>query len=101
MEIPENEKAKENPTDARIRRQNDAVATIAATALGPIFLKIGDALGLVYGAGAIAYFLVCILVVPLLTLAAGRLKYLAWQLAVVSLSLTTLGDSLRLGVMPW
>ena len=96
----ENDKGKGDPTETRIRRQNSVIATIAALALGPVFLTIGYFRGLVFAAGPLAYFLVCIVIVPFLTFAAGRLKFLAWQLAIISLTLSVVGDDLRLGIMP-
>jgi hypothetical protein len=68
---------------------------IGAIALGPVFLKIGDAIGLAFGAAAIAYFLVGIVIVPLLTFAASRLRFLLWQLAVLSLTVSVIQDNLR------
>jgi len=71
-------------------------AIVLAIAIGPAFLGIGYATGLVFRAAAGAYILCCVVVVPLLTVAGGRLKFLVWQLAIVSLSLTVVEDNLRL-----
>ena len=78
----------------------DWMSVVAAIAIGPVFLSIGYATpGLIFGAAAAAYFLGCAIVVPLLTLVAGRLKFLTWQLAIVSCTFTVIGDNLRLGSM--
>ena len=78
----------------------DWMSVVAAIAIGPVFLSIGYATpGLIFGAAAAAYFLGCAIVVPLLTLVAGRLKFSTWQLAIVSFTFTVIGDNLRLGSM--
>jgi hypothetical protein len=72
----------------------------AAIAIGPAFLLIGYQIpGLIYGAAAGAYILLCAIIVPLLTLAAGRLKFLVWQLAIVSTMSAVIGDDLRLNAV--
>jgi hypothetical protein len=74
----------------------ERASLVAAVAAGPVFLGIGYQLpGLMFRAAAGAFVLFGVIVVPLLTLAAGRLKFLAWQVAVVSNSLTVIADNLR------
>ena len=76
------------------------ISFAAAIALGPTFLLIGYQIhGLVFGAAAGAGIIVCAVVVPLLTIAAGRIKFLAWQVAIVSLTLAVLWDNLRLNAI--
>jgi hypothetical protein len=80
-------------------RQREWIALAAAVSLGPLFLLIGYQLGLVFGAAGAAYFLVCILFVPLFVIAAGRRKVLVWQVAILSLTLTNIADSIRLNAI--
>ena len=68
-----------------------------AIVTGPAFVQIGYAIpGLVFGASAAFYFASCVIVVPLVTLVASRWRFLAWQLAIVSLSMTILVHNIRL-----
>lgn len=67
-------------------------AVFASIAFGPVFLKVGYALHLVFGAGGIFYLICSIIVVPLLTLAAGRWKFVAWQAAIISVTVTVIYD---------
>ena len=85
------------PGDKRLR---EWITLSAAIAIGPASLLIGYQIpGLVFGAAAGASIFVCAIVVPLLTLAAGRLKFLAWQLAIISTVLAAIGDNLRLNAI--
>lgn len=71
-----------------------------AIALGPLFLRAGYAIpGVVFGAAGGAYILCCLFVVPLLILGAGRLKFVIWQLATLSLSVAVIADNLRLNAI--
>lgn len=86
-----------SPTGDHLR---EWISLIAAVAIGPTFLLIGYHVpGLIFGAAAGAYILLCATVVPLLTLAAGRLKFLAWQIAIISIVLAVIGDNLRLNAI--
>lgn len=70
---------------------------VAAACIGPAFLLVGYHIpGLIFGAAAGADFLLCALVVPLLVLAAGRMKFVTWQLAIISITLAVIGDNVRL-----
>jgi hypothetical protein len=81
-------------------RLREWISLIVAVVIGPAFLLIGYRVpGLIFGAAAGAYILVCATVVPLLTLAAGRLKFLAWQIAIISIVLAVIGDNLRLNAI--
>jgi len=80
-------------------RLREWVSVAAASAIGPVFVIVGYSTGLVFDAGAVALVLLCVLIVPVLTLAAGRLKFLAWQLAIVSIVLAAVGDNLRLNAI--
>lgn len=72
------------------------ISFVAAIAIGPAFLLIGYQVpSLIFGAAAGASILLCAIVVPLLTFAAGRLKFIAWQLAIISIVLAVIGDNLR------
>jgi len=81
------------PLDQRVR---EWLIAAGAVAIGPIFLGVGYAANLMFGLAAAAFLWVCAVVVPLLTYASGRLKFLVWQLAVLSLVLSDVGDNLRL-----
>jgi hypothetical protein len=73
---------------------------VAAIAIGPAFLLLGRHIpGLIFGAAASANILLCAIVVPLLTAAAGRFKFLAWQVAIISIALAVVGDNLRLNAI--
>jgi hypothetical protein len=67
----------------------------AAAAVGPVFLKLGDWAGPVFGAAGAAVILVWIVIVPLLVLAGGRFPFLVWQVAVLSIALTTILSGLE------
>lgn len=82
------------------QRLREWIVLVAAVAIGPAFLLIGYQIpGLVFGAAAAADVLLCAIVVPLLTLAAGRLKFLVWQLAIISIVLAVIGDNLRVNAI--
>jgi hypothetical protein len=83
------------PLNPRLR---EWLSVLAAIAIGPVFLVLGYSANLMFGLAAAAYFWVCAVVVPLLTYAAGRLKFVVWQLAVVDLALSTVADDLRVGM---
>ncbi|MBZ5722492.1 MAG: hypothetical protein LAO03_19295 [Acidobacteriia bacterium] len=84
----------------RGERLREWISLVAAVAIGPASLLIGYKIpGLIFGAAAGAGILLYALVVPLLTLAAGRLKFLAWQLAIISVVLAVIGDNLRLNAI--
>ncbi len=71
-----------------------------AVALGPLCIAVGyHVRGLVLGAAAGAWILVCAVVVPALVLAARRFKFLVWQVALISITVSVLGDALRLNAM--
>jgi hypothetical protein len=81
-------------------QSRDLISLVAALAIGPLSL-VGYAIpGLIFGAAAAFYFLYCAVVPPLVILIADRLKFLVWQLAIASLTLTVVGDNLRQGRMP-
>ncbi len=64
-------------------------------ALGPVFLEAAYAIpGLIFGAAAGFYVLVCLLVVPLIVLLAGRLKFVVWQLSIFSIIVAVILDDL-------
>jgi hypothetical protein len=83
-------------THAISRRSREWLSLAGALALGPLFIVVGYSLGLVFAPASYYFFACCLLIVPLLTIAAGRYKFLAWQLAVLSLALAVAGDNLRL-----
>lgn len=72
------------------------LSLVAGIAIGPVFLLLAYRAGLVFGLAAVAYFIVCATVVPLLTYIAGRFGFLVWQLTILSLALSVVGDNLRL-----
>jgi hypothetical protein len=62
-----------------------------------MFVLIGYSIpGFVFGAAAAGYIICCAIVVPLLVLLSGRLKFWAWQFAIASLTLAVLADNVRL-----
>ncbi|MGA8274627.1 MAG: hypothetical protein WB919_23930, partial [Candidatus Sulfotelmatobacter sp.] len=78
------------------KRWREWVSIFLAIAIGPAFLLIGNSIpGLIYRAAAGAYFLCCVLVVPIPIFIADRFKFLAWQLAIGSLALTLVEDNLK------
>jgi hypothetical protein len=86
-----------SPTGEGLR---EWISCVAAIVIGPAFLLVGYHVpNLLFGAAAGADILVCAIVVPLLALAAGRLKFLAWQLAIISMVLAVIGDNLRLNAI--
>jgi hypothetical protein len=73
----------------------DWFSLCGAICCGPILLGIGSTIpGLVFGAAAMYYFLICAIIVPLLVVLADRLKAWAWQIAVGSLTLTVIRDGI-------
>jgi hypothetical protein len=73
----------------------DWVSLFGAIFCGPILLGIGSTIpGLVFGAAAIYYFLICAIIVPLLVILAQRLKAWAWQIAIGSLTFTVVRDGI-------
>ena len=81
------------------RNLREWIRLIAAIAVGPVFLLVGYRARLVFAPAAAAYILVCVLIVPLLTVAAGRFRFPAWQLAIISVDLSVIGDNLRLNAI--
>lgn len=82
------------------QRLREWISLVAALAIGPAFLLIGYQIpGLIFGAAAGANIVLCAFVVPSLTLAAGRFKFLVWQVAVISIVLAVIGDNLRLNAI--
>jgi hypothetical protein len=90
-----------NSMDTPVRHRNlrERISLIAATAIGPIFLVVGYRAPPAFAPAAVGYILVCFLIVPLLTAAGGRFKFLAWQLAIFSIDLAVIGDNLRLNAI--
>lgn len=78
------------------QRLRQWLSIAGAVALGPLFTLVGYALHLIFAPAAYFYLACCIFAVPLLMIAAGRYRFLVWQLAVLSLALAVLGDNLRL-----
>src|SRR5579863_10179540 len=75
-------------------------SVIAAIALGPGFLLTAYHLrGLMYGAAAGATILLWALVIPLLTISAGHFRFFVWQLSIISIVCTIVGDNLRLNAI--
>jgi hypothetical protein len=81
-----------------IQRILEWLSILGALAIGPLFVVFGYWQRLMFGVAAWFYFLTCALVVPLLILAGGRLKFVVWQLAVLSLALSVIADDLRVGM---
>jgi hypothetical protein len=91
--------------DCKVNRQFSSRALLpwlsvaAAIAIGPIFVCVGYAMRLVYGLAALAYFFCCAAIVPLITAIGGRIWFLSWQLAIVSLVAAVIEDNLRLNAI--
>lgn len=86
-------------TSHTVNRLREWTSVAAAAAIGPVFVIAGYSAGLAFGAGAVGLVLLCVFIVPVLTFAADRLKFLAWQLAIVSIVLAVVGDNLRLNAI--
>lgn len=86
-----------SPTGQRVREWG---SLIAAAAIGPTFLLLGYHVpGLVFRTAAGADIFLCALIVPALVFVAGRRKFVAWQLAIISITLAVLGDNIRLNAI--
>jgi hypothetical protein len=72
------------------------LSVAAAMAIGPAFMVVGYQMNLAYGAGGAVYMMVCAGGVPMVIIFAGRLRYVAWQLAAVSFALSIFIDNLRM-----
>jgi uncharacterized membrane protein len=73
---------------------------LVALALGPTFIVFGyQGHALVFRAAAGAWILLCAFVVPALAIVAGRFKFLAWQAAIISITLSVIWDNLRLNAL--
>ncbi len=76
------------------------ISLVAAIAIGPAFLLIGCQVpGLIFRAAAGAYILFCVIVVPLLIFAAGRWRFVVWQLAIISMVFAVIGDDVRVNAI--
>lgn|GEM_PF-1081922 len=82
-----NAEVKAWPTNFHLRDWISVIPVLAAIGFGPAVLQIGYACHMAFGVGAIFVFLCYIFIVPLLIFAAGRLKFLAWQLVLSPLQL--------------
>jgi len=78
------------------QRMRDWLSVAGAIAIGPAFQVTGYAGNFVFGAAAYFYFWVCACVIPLLVWSALRLRIAVWQIAVLSMALSVVGDNLRL-----
>jgi hypothetical protein len=76
-------------------RTRDRLALTLAIAQGPACMLIGYSMNLVYSAGAFFFFFWCALVVPFVIVVSTRSGLLTWQLAIASLTLSVIGDNLR------
>jgi hypothetical protein len=90
---PQEEAMDNLSVNGRIREYGSILAAIG---IGPLFLVIADRVGLLFRAAASGYMLVCVLVIPLLTVLARRFKFLAWQVSVASMAITVISDDLRI-----
>jgi hypothetical protein len=70
---------------------------IAAVALGPVFITLGYRAHLIFGASVGGWILLCALVVPIVSFFAERFKFLAWQVSIISIALSVIGDNIRHG----
>ena len=69
--------------------------TLIAVIWGPAIMVFGYRIGMPF-LSPLVYVLVCFTIVPAIMAFSGRLKFLNWQIAVLSLALSILGDNLRL-----
>jgi len=67
------------------RQSREWLFLTAAVFAGPAFVACVNAGHMVYGVAGGFYFVFCATIIPLLTYGAGRFKFLAWQIAVISL----------------
>src|ERR1700691_841954 len=77
-------------------RLRECVSVLAAIAIGPAILHIGHALyGHSFMGPAYSLILCWSVAVPVMVFAAGPMKFLTWQLAVLSITITLVGDNIR------
>lgn len=81
------------PANDRVR---DSFACVLAVAQGPLCVLAAYSMHLLYGSAAVFFFLWCALVLPWVIVLSRNVRILIWQLAVVSLTLSVIGDNLRI-----
>lgn len=80
------------------QRVIELLSLAGAIALGPLVLLCGYSAGFMFGVAAMFYFVVCALVIPLLVLIGGRLKFIIWQTAILDLVCSIIIDDIRVGM---
>lgn len=76
-------------------RTREWLSIIGALAVGPVALLFGYSQRLMFGLAAAYIVLIWLAIVPLLTYFGSRLKFFVWQLAVIDIALSVIGDDLR------
>src|SRR5579863_1854338 len=84
------------PTNDRARV---GLACVLAIAQGPLCILAGYSLHLIYGSAAVFFLLWCALILPWIIVLSRDFKIFIWQLAVVCLALSVIGDNLRIGAI--
>jgi len=79
-------------------RTRDRVAFALAVLQGPLFVLASASMNLVYAAAGVFFFLWCALIIPWIILLSVHSRFITWQLAVVSLIVSGLGENLGLEV---
>jgi len=82
-----------------LKRRHEWIGIAGAVIIGPIFVIMGNGLGLLFAVAAIAYCFVCLVFIPILSLLAGRFIYVAWQLAVFSMALSVIVENVWIRAM--
>ena len=77
-------------------RTRDRLAFVLAVVQGPLYALVSNRMNLVYGAAGAFFFLWCALVLPCVIGLSRNFRFIVWQLAVVSVILSGLGESLGL-----
>ena len=79
-------------------RTRDRVAFALAVLQAPLFVLASASMNLVYGAAGVFFFLWCALIIPWIILLSVHSRFITWQLAVVSLVVSGLGENLGMEV---
>jgi hypothetical protein len=80
-------------------RAREWLGLAGAIAIGPLAVTFGYSQGMLFGVAFFYFMLVFAALVPLLTYAGGRLKILVWQLAVLDLTFSVVGDDVRVHML--
>ena len=80
-------------------RFRDCVGLVAAVSIGPLLQLLGNLYPALSFAGGALFLLVCAVVVPLIVMLSGRLRFVVWQIAIFSIIISTVTVDLRAQAM--